>query len=281
MKNEEYPGLLNPVRTRMEAGELALGMVIRLSRSGDIARIAHASGHDFIFLDRQHALFSTETIGDIAQAAHACGVAPLVRVRSCRDPDVAVLLDSGVTGIVFPDVNCAEDARLAVKTCRFAPLGERSLTASYTIFHHRPIPLPEVMSRLNEHTLIVCMIETRQGLENIEEIAAVEGVDVLLLGLTDLLADMGKPGISDTPEADAAVERAAAATAAHGKFLGVGGEPDISRIGEFVRAGARFIPTQSDISYLLAEASRTTRDVRRAGRLALERGSLDQVAVAR
>src|SRR5256885_7366246 len=101
----------NPVKERMRAGDVALGLIVRLARSGDIARIAKTTGHDFIFIDRQHALFTLETIGHIAQTALGCGVAPLVRVRSCDDPDTAVILDNGATGIVFPDVGSAADAQ--------------------------------------------------------------------------------------------------------------------------------------------------------------------------
>src|SRR5215468_12028354 len=96
--------LINPVKARMQAGEVSLGMIVRLSRSGDIARLAKTTGHDFIFMDMQHSLFSLETVGHIAQAALGCGVAPLVRVRSCHDGDTSVILDNGATGIIFPDI---------------------------------------------------------------------------------------------------------------------------------------------------------------------------------
>ena len=97
--------LRNPALERMRAGDVALGMLVRLGRSGDIARIAKSTGHDFVFLDVQHAIYSLETIGHIAQAALGCGVTAIVRVRSCHDPDMALLLDCGVTGIVVPDVS--------------------------------------------------------------------------------------------------------------------------------------------------------------------------------
>lgn len=113
----------NPVKTLMRAGKVALGMNVRLARSGDIARIAKSSGHDFIFIDCQHPLFNLETIGHIAQAALGCGIAPLVRVRSCDDSDTSLLLDNGVTGIVFPDISTAEEAQRAVDRARFPPLG--------------------------------------------------------------------------------------------------------------------------------------------------------------
>src|SRR3954466_12481190 len=109
--------LRNPALERMRAGEVALGMLVRLGRSGDIARIARTTGHDFIFIDVQHAIFDLQTIAHIAQAALGCGITAMVRTRGAGDPDTALLLDNGVTGIVVPDVNTAADARKAVETC--------------------------------------------------------------------------------------------------------------------------------------------------------------------
>ena len=112
----------NPVKELLKAGKVALGMNVRLARSGDIARIAKTTGHDFIFIDIQHSLFTVETIGHIAEAALGCNIAPLVRVRSCDDPDTSLLLDNGVTGIVFPDISTAAEAQRAVNRARFPPL---------------------------------------------------------------------------------------------------------------------------------------------------------------
>src|ERR1700680_3018807 len=100
-------------------------MIVRLARSGDVVRIAKSSGHDFIFIDAQHSLFSPETIGAMAQGGLVCGTAVLVRARSCDDPDISLLLDNGVSGIIFPDVETAAQAKRAVDACRFAPVGER------------------------------------------------------------------------------------------------------------------------------------------------------------
>ncbi|MCB1742752.1 MAG: aldolase, partial [Gammaproteobacteria bacterium] len=162
----------NPVLERMRADQAALGLLVRLGRSGEIARIAKASGHDFLFMDVQHAIFDVETIAHIASTAVAIGVAPLVRVRGVHDPDVSLLLDNGVTGIVFPDVNTAADARKAVDTCRFAPLGKRSVGASFPQFEGRTVPVAEATRIINASTVVVCMIETVEGLANLDEIAA-------------------------------------------------------------------------------------------------------------
>jgi 2-keto-3-deoxy-L-rhamnonate aldolase RhmA len=255
--------IVNPVKERMKAGQVALGMIVRLARSGDIARIAKTTGHDFIFLDGQHSLFSLETVGHIAQTALGCGITPLVRVRSCGDPEISVILDNGATGIVFPDVNTAADAKRAVDACKFPPIGKRSVSGGYPVFDFRPVPVGQSSRMLNDNTLVVCMIETREGLENVEKIAAVDGVDVIHVGCNDLLTAMGKPGAFGDPEVVAAVERVIAAASAHGKFAGLGGERDFDRQMSFIRKGVRFVTTQTDIGFLMAAAGQRTEQIRR------------------
>jgi len=255
---------VNPVLQRMRAGDVALGMNVRLGRSGDIAAIARASDHDFLFLDTQHAIYSTETLAHIAQACRGSGVAPLVRVRGCDDPDTSLLLDAGVMGIVFPDVNSAAEARKAVNTAKFPPIGKRSVAGSPSLFDFRPMPVAEVGRALNDITLVVCMIETPEGLANLEDIAAVDGVDVIHVGCNDLLVNMGKPGAFGDPEIVAAIERVIAVAEAHGKFAGLGGDRDLVRQVGFIRKGVKFVTTQTDIGFLIAEASRRTGELRAA-----------------
>ena len=254
----------NPVKDLLKAGRVALGMNVRLARSGDIARIAKTCGHDFIFIDAQHSLFSVETIGHIAQAALGCGISPLVRVRSVDDPDTQVLLDNGVTGIVFPDVNTAAEARRAVSRARFPPVGKRSAAGAYTILDYKAVPMGQLVPALDDSTLVACMIETREGLDNVEEIAAVEGIDVIHVGSNDLLTGLGMPGAFGSPEHIAALDRVIAAAKAHGKIPGVGGDRNVARQAEFIRKGARFITTNSEIAFILAEGARVTGELRRA-----------------
>ena len=256
--------LVNPVKQRLRAGEPALGLSVRLARSADIARVAKATGPDFIFVDTQHSVFGLETIAHIAQAALAIGVAPVVRVRSVDDPDVPLLLDNGVTGIVFPDVNSAAEAGRAVDRCKFPPVGRRSVAGSYPHFDHRPVPLAQAVPALNEATLVVCMIETAEGLGNIEAIAAVPGVDVIHIGANDLLVSLGKAGRFDDPVVVDAMDRAVAAARANGIFAGCGGNRDVARQAAAVRRGALFVTTQTDIGFLAAAAGRWTEGLREA-----------------
>jgi 2-keto-3-deoxy-L-rhamnonate aldolase RhmA len=256
--------LPNPVKEKIAAGGVALGLGVRLGRSADIARIARASGHDFLFLDLQHSLFDLETLGHLAQASLALGIAPVARVRSVQDPDVQALLDNGITGIVYPDVNTAADARRAVDAVRFAPLGRRSVTGSYPYFDCRPVAPAEALPAVEAGTLLVCMIETREGVANAEAIAAVPGIDVIHMGLNDLLTDMGKPGRYADPELEDAVTRVLDAARANGKAFGAGGNRDPQAQAAIIRRGAQFLTTQTDLALLAAGAAAWTRQVRDA-----------------
>jgi staphyloferrin B biosynthesis citrate synthase len=254
----------NPVRERLRAGQPALGLGVRMCRSADIARIARGSGHDFLFIDTQHAVFDLETITHIAQAADALGIAPIVRVRSLGDPDVPLLLDNGVTGIVFPDISTADQARRAVEIVRFPPVGRRSVAGGYAQFDYRAMPVAEATRRLDEGTLLAVMIETPEGLENVEAIAAVPGIDVLHVGTNDLLVGMGKAGQFDHPDALAAQDRVIAAAKARGIAAGCGGNRDVARQAAAVQRGALFLTTQTDVALLNAAATAWAGGVRAA-----------------
>ncbi len=256
--------LPNPVKECFKAGRPALGMLTRLGRSGEIARLAKATGHDFVFVDAQHALYNPETIGHIAQAALGCGIAPLARVRSCDDQQTAVLLDNGIMGIVFPDVNTAAEAKRAVDRAKYSPLGRRSVAGGFSVFDYRALSTGEAVKALDENTLVVCMIETPEALANVDAIAAVPGVDVVHVGSNDLLTAMGIPGAYGTPEHLAALDKVFAACNKHGKVAGVGGDRNVARQVEFIRKGARFLTTNSDIAFILAEGSRVTGELRKA-----------------
>lgn len=256
--------LPNPVKECFKSDRAALGMLARLGRSGDIARLAKTTGHDFVMIDMQHAIFSLETVAHIASTALGCGIAALARVRSCDDPDTAVLLDNGVMGIVFPDVNSAAEAKRAVDRSKYPPLGRRSVAGAVPMFDFRALPAAEAVRALNDNTLVACMIETPEGLANVDEIAAVPGVDVIHVGSSDLLTAMGTPGAYGTPEHLGALDRVMAAAKKHGKIAGVGGDRNIARQVDFIRKGARFLTTNSDIAFILAEGARVTGELRKA-----------------
>ncbi len=250
------------LKAQMETGRPVLGMILRAVRSPEIARIAKASGHDFLFIDTQHSAFGLETIEQIAFAAKGCDIATLVRVTAPDDPNIGRLLDCGVTGIIVPDIETAAQAAEVVQQAKFAPLGKRSVVGGGAFFDYSSLPLSEAIEILNRQTLVICMIESTAGLDAVEQIAGVAGVDVLHVGCNDLLVDLGKPGDFASVEIQAAVQRVIDVCERHQKFAGYGGDRDASRQAAVISSGARFLTTQSDVNYLLAAASAKTAELR-------------------
>jgi 2-keto-3-deoxy-L-rhamnonate aldolase RhmA len=252
----------NAALKRMRSGEVALGMQVRLGRSGEVAGVAAATDHDWIMLDLQHSGIDVATVVEISLASYGFGVTPVVRVSSPDDPQTVRLLDAGVMGAILPDTRSAEQARQFVRQCRFPPLGNRSVTTGYVVLGYQPLHVSEAARVLNHETLVVCMVESMEGVEQLDEIAAVEGVDVIHLGCNDLLMQMGLPGQFGSQELAAIVKRLLAACDRHGKFAGLGGDRDLRRQREFVEAGGRFVTTDSDLGLLRLEASRKTQALR-------------------
>ncbi|MBQ0827224.1 HpcH/HpaI aldolase family protein [Streptomyces tagetis] len=249
MIDEEFT-VRNAVAERFAAADVSYGINVRAVRSGEIAHLARATGHDFLYIDTQHALFDLEAIAALTQVSLGCGVAPLVRVRSATDPDISVLLDAGVLGIVAPDVVSADQARDLVKVAKYPPVGRRSLSGFTVHSGYRHVPTTVQMRAENAGVLVFCMIESREGLDAVEEIAAVPGVDGIYLGINDLLADLGLPGQYDHPAVDDALARLVTAAGRHGLVPGAGGIPRPPYQAAAIKAGIRFLTTASDLGLL-------------------------------
>lgn len=246
--------IANPAKARLAADQLAIGMGVRGVRGVEIARVMKTAGYDFLFIDLEHGAMSTETAYSISVAALDAGVAPLVRVPYGELAMATRCLDAGALGVVIPHVDTADDARAMVNSFRFAPLGRRSIGGAYPQFGFAAAPATEVVSKLNEATLVVAMIETPTAVANAEQIAAVKGIDVLLMGTNDLCLELGIPGKLDDERVVAAVDTVVAACRKHGKWPGLGGVYGRELMKRYIGRGMRFILAGNDISLLLTAA---------------------------
>lgn len=248
-----------PMKQKLASGELVLCMNLRLARSVDIAMVAKAGGYDALYVDMQHAPYSIETTATICAGALGIGITPLVRVPSHEAQWMSRVLDGGAQGVIVPDVDTAAEAEAIVRACRFPPLGRRSVMGMGPALGYRAVPLAELNVKLNAETAVIVMLETAQAIENCAAIAAVEGIDVLLIGSGDLSTDLGIAGQIDHPQLRAAYERVAAACRTHKKVLGVGGiRHNTGLQGELIRLGARFVIAGTDTNYVLAGARQDT-----------------------
>jgi 4-hydroxy-2-oxoheptanedioate aldolase len=246
----------NNVKEKLARGEVVSSMTVRLVRSIEIVRIAKTAGFDSIYVDVEHSSLSYESTSQICIAALEAGIAPFVRVPSTHPEHVSRALDGGALGVIAPHVHSAAEAREVVASAKFPPLGGRSAAGPLPHLHYRSFPVGEANTAMNEATMVVVQFESARAVEYAEEIAAVEGVDMVLIGTNDLLAEMGLPGQYEHARVRAAYERTIAACRKHGKHVGVGGLATRPRLAaEYVAMGARYVSTGTDLAFLLAEST--------------------------
>jgi 2-keto-3-deoxy-L-rhamnonate aldolase RhmA len=255
----------NPAKQRLLNGEIALGLGLWLARAPYIAKIAKITGHDWIYIDMEHNGMSIETALDICAAALDAGVAPIVRVPGHEHFHASRVLDGGAWGIQIPHVNTADEARRAVANAKFPPIGQRSMWGTYPQIEFQVMSVDEMARVINDNTIVSVMIETPEAVENIDEIAAVDGVDVVHIGTNDLLAQMGLHGQFRHPKVEQAFERLIAACKANGKFAGMGGFRDIELMQKYIRMGVRWLTSSNDLTYLITSASERAHILRETG----------------
>lgn len=252
----------NVTKEKLSKGELALGVGLRQARTVDIGKAMKAAGFDWLFIDMEHNAMGIDIATQIAVAAQDAGITPLVRVPGFEHHLAARALDGGAQGIVFPHVDDAETAARLVSYCRYPPHGKRSMTGALAQIDFKSYPLHETAEGINAGTFVVMMLETPQAIANADKIAAVPGVDALLIGTNDLCFEMGIPGEFTHPKVIEAYKTMVAACKAHGKHPGMGGvyAPDQMKI--YTDLGIRLILSGSDFAFMMAGAKAQSAAIR-------------------
>jgi len=253
---------VNRTRERLEAGELALGIGLRQARTVDIAPIMKTIGFDWLFIDMEHGSLSLDIATQISVAAQGVGITPIVRVPGFEHHHATRALDGGAHGIVFPHVDDAETAAQLVGNCRYPPIGHRSVTGALPQLEFEPTAIDTTIEAINALTFVVVMIETQAGVDNIEAIARVPGVDCLLIGTSDLCAEFGIPGETDSPRVHEVYARVIEACRANGKFPGMGGVYELDLMEKYIASGMKFILCGSDLALMLAAGKDRTAKLR-------------------
>lgn len=248
----------NHTRRRLAAGELALGMGARQARTVDIATIAKTCGFDWLFIDMEHSSMDVDLASQLAMASLAVGVTPLVRVPGHEHYHASRLLDNGAQGIVAPHVDTVEEAKRIAGACRYPPAGHRSMAGAQPQLEFASLPPAEATRIVNQEMLVVVMLETPKAIANADAIARVEGVDALLIGTSDLCAEMGIHGQLADSRVEDAYRTVIAACRKHGKFPGMGGVYETQLMEKYIQMGMRLILSGSDFSFLMAGAKART-----------------------
>ncbi|UTW10824.1 HpcH/HpaI aldolase family protein [Marinobacterium rhizophilum] len=201
---------LNPLKQKLAAGEAVCGMLNSVPSPWLVEMLGYA-GYDFVVLDMEHLSVNPETLEHMIRAAESAGIAALVRVPGVDPGAIGRALDAGAQGIVVPRVNDASEARAVVAAARYQPQGQRGVTGGRTT-GFGTLPLADYLARANAETLVVLMIESRAGVENLDAIVQVPGVDWILEGALDLALSLGVGPDAQHPQVQQAIARVAQQT---------------------------------------------------------------------
>jgi 2-keto-3-deoxy-L-rhamnonate aldolase RhmA len=253
----------NRAKKMLKANELVLCMGVNQLRTPNIAMIAAACGFDAVYIDLEHNPTSLETAAAVCVAALGMGITPIARVTSHDPHDATRILDCGAQGVMVPHIQNEDEARAVVEACLYAPKGHRSAFGSGPALGYAAVPQADVCNILNEQTLLIAMIETPEAVGNVDAIAAVDGIDAVHIGASDLSTEMGIPGQYTHERMREAFQKVAAAARAHGKAMGVGGvRQDFEFQSWLIELGMRYLTGGSDIAYILSAGRADVKQLR-------------------
>jgi 2-keto-3-deoxy-L-rhamnonate aldolase RhmA len=259
------PEIINVAKQKLEAGELAIGVGLRMTRVVEVGKMMKTAGYDWLFIDMEHNSMSIDDAAQISVAAQSAGITPIVRVPGFQHFHASRVLDTGAQGIVVPHVDDIQTAKNMVENVKYPPIGKRSITGSLPQLDFVPTPVDKATKAINDATLLIVMLETEEAVENAEAMAAIDGIDALLFGTNDLTIEMGIPGQIGHPRVVQHYETAAAACKKHGKFLGMGGIYDPAVMKDYMAMGARLILAGNDFPFLMKAAKEQADIVRGMG----------------
>lgn len=217
--------------TDLKNGKPIVGTMIRMIRNPAIVLLAANAGLDFVMFDMEHGAFGFEVLADSASMARTRGIECFVRVPELSKGNVSRALDCGATGVMVPMIKDAKEAKKFAAWAKFAPIGERGLGGSgaHTSYLDAAKEPQSFMEKANDEILTIAQIELAEAIENIDAIAAVNGIDALLIGPADLSNSLGVSGQFNHPLMDEAIAKVAAAAKRHHKIFGFHAGEDLMR----------------------------------------------------
>ena len=247
------------VKARLQNRQPVVGVALHLT-DPSVYELTSMFGFDFIWLDLEHHATSVETANNLMRAARVGTSDVMARPAKGEFMRLGRLLEAGAHGILYPRCDSADEAREVVRWSKFAPLGTRGFDSANPDTPYCLMDPVEYIRKANEETWIVIQIEDPKALENAEEIAAVDGVDVLMLGPADFSILAGVPGQFTHPKVDEALRKLAAAAERHGKAWGTIA-PTPQRAKELIDRGALWTTCGCDIIWVLNNLKQTRNEL--------------------
>ena len=207
----------NEMKAKLLRGQPVVGVFSNVQAPNAI-EIVGILGMDYVIVDAEHTAVTPETAEHLFRAAELRHITPLTRIGENTQQVIQKFMDAGSMGVLMPLINTAEDAKRVVDGVKYPPMGKRGLAATRSAEWALTQPFADYVRQANQETLIAVQIETRQAIENFDQIVRVEGVDAIFFGPTDLSSAFGLHGQIRHPEVVETIQRLGVATIAAGKI---------------------------------------------------------------
>ena len=245
----------NTLKKTLKSGGVALGTLMWDTRSRGVLHTLAQAGMDFVMICTEHSAYSLETVVDIVAHAHAAGIAPVVRIPDLAYEHVTRLLDTGCQSLIVPHVKTGAEVRRFIELAKYHPEGKRGMAILMGAnTGYEDVDPAVAMKHANENTLLSVIVETKEALENIEDIL-IPGIDLVLVGYQDLAQSLGIPGQYSHPELRAAQARVLQLCKQRGiATAGAVNQPE--NMKAVVEAGAQYLLYGTDLILMRREAQR-------------------------
>ena len=230
--------------------ELVVGMQIQQVCAPWIAKVYADVGADFVFMEYEHMSFNQAQLADFVLSCRLCGL-PVVSKCAYLDRSVITrLLDAGITGIQLPWTETSAEAVELVRYMKFPPAGIRAAAPGIGNTEYELVDAKEWVKQANEDTIAIAHVETKTGVDNIDQILAVSEIDIMYIGLFDLTISMGRAGEFEDAEVKNALARLIDAAKAHQKIAGMWA-PSYELARPWIERGVRFMEIGSDVGFIM------------------------------
>jgi 4-hydroxy-2-oxoheptanedioate aldolase len=239
---------------RLAQGRPIIGTMAKVTRSPEIAPLAAAAGFDFIIVDTEHYAFNSETVSDIIRSARGTDIDCIVRTAGKAPFLLSLPLDYGAQGLLVPRVDTRDEALGIVRETKYYPSGLRGMSVLSGHSDYEKTNALQFMQQRNSQTLIIAEIESKLGVENIDDIATVAGIDAVFIGPHDLAQSLGIPGDLRHAKMTEAIDLVLASCQRHGIAAAMQ-VYDMDSARHWLEHGVQILSYKSDLAFFLDGAS--------------------------
>jgi len=251
----------NNLKIALKEGRVVFGPFVKLIEPAVVEVLAFA-GFDFVIIDGEHGPISIESCQNMIRAAESAGISPIIRVSNNDEALILRALDIGALGVEIPQINTKHDALTAMNSVKYSPQGERGVCRYVRAANYSSMDKFEYFKIANQETMIIGHIEGKEGINNLNEIVSVSGIDVLFIGPYDLSQSLGVSGQVDHPIVAEKMKEVISACKKNKIAVGTFVE-DVDTAKKWVAMGIQYIAFSVDVGILYQASKNIANDLRK------------------